>query len=122
MTAPSPDPLRWLLRNLAEFLGGMFLILLIGAYVYDELWLGWRGKEPWAVCVAFSLLPLKALEAVGMLLLLGAILSAILREKRWAIVLGFFALLTMMPSIWLPPSLLARCPALLGDQTDDLPE
>ena len=41
-------------RHLAEFMAVTLVLLVGGGYLYDEVWLAWRGQPPWAFCRALG--------------------------------------------------------------------
>ena len=100
-------------RHLAEFMAVTLVLLVGGGYLYDEVWLAWRGQPPWAFCAALGLVPLSAAESIGVFLVVVGLLAFIFGRRQLALGLIVVGALAGSPALWMPQALADRCPWLM---------
>ena len=79
-------PARWLALLLEEALV-LFALAVAAAFAWDDLWLAWRGQQPWAVCGLFSLLPWSLIPVTGAAMMVVGVLLALGKRKTLGIAL-----------------------------------
>ena len=101
------------IRHIAEFVAVTLALLIGGGYLYDEVWLAWRGHPPWAFCAALGLVPLSAVEALGLFLVVVGMLAFVLGRRQLSIGLIIVGALAGSPTLWMPQALTDRCPWIM---------